>query len=929
MARKRSLFSTALQSLLIGGAVLLSGFTPEGRSLLDAAQADYLQGNYAGAIEYLEPLLELTTQPHERAQILLNLAAAYLEVGNWSGAEGAIAQAQQILAANPQPTLQAALQETEGKLYFSLGRYDQAFRAWGQAAQGFGQLSKAREMHRNQLHQVRALEKLGQYRSAMQRVIPLYQVVQSEIYANTAFKAQVYQQFALMGRVIGEFPQTLGLAPAPKDEKRAEYLYQALLLLKTAEAIAHTTANPQLQAEIGLALGELEQVTYYWAKDSQERVSVPKTFPDVQRQYFNQAIAHYQSVAHSDSALATQAQLNLLNLTVDVFLSPPLDEETGITIADPIEFITPAPQIAASLATQTPNRDRSFAQINIAHRLLKYHHSKSELASQATFIEQLLINTLQAVNPAINSNRVCQGDFSQTTDSLVTAYSLAYLGELYEKQEQWAQAQACTEVALWLAEPLQDERLMYQVQWQLGRLLARAPKTHKQAVVMYESTIDTLDGIRADLVSLKQSEFRFSFRDEVEPVYRELMALLLTSEEVIATKQSSKTSGTDAEANLDRVTGVLEELQVATIEDYLRCDLSAGEQVSAEAVAAAAEENNTALIYPIYTQGRIEIILKYYQDDEEIVVHRLSTSITEAELDEKLTILRDDIEEDLTPHSSSLFGEVYDLLIKPIEADLQAHSPKTLVFALDRFFQNIPLAALHNGEKYLIEDYAIALNLGLPLYKNSQIPSPENLEILVAGTTTDFAIDLSDLPQVKFELDTIQKLFPNQVDVLAELEFVSTQIKDVISAKPFSIVHLATHGQFGSNPHDTFIVTRDAKLDLNDMTQILQQRSATVEDAIQLLVLSACQTAAGDRRAALGLAGITVQTGARSTIASLQIVGDASTALLMSELYKQFAQGNTSRAQALRQAQLAMLKRPDDGRRPNAWATFILVGSWQ
>ena len=96
---------------------------------------------------------------------------------------------------------------------------------------------------------------------------------------------------------------------------------------------------------------------------------------------------------------------------------------------------------------------------------------------------------------------------------------------------------------------------------------------------------------------------------------------------------------------------------------------------------------------------------------------------------------------------------------------------------------------------------------------------------------------------------------------------------------------------------------------------------------MQLLVLSACQTAAGDKRAALGLAGAAIRAGAGSTVASLWQIDDESTAMFIGVFYRELKNANISKAEALRRAQLQLLKHPNYNA-PSFWSTYVLVGNW-
>ncbi len=147
------------------------------------------------------------------------------------------------------------------------------------------------------------------------------------------------------------------------------------------------------------------------------------------------------------------------------------------------------------------------------------------------------------------------------------------------------------------------------------------------------------------------------------------------------------------------------------------------------------------------------------------------------------------------------------------------------------------------------------------------------------------------------------------------------------SETPFRVVHLATHGQFSSNAEDTFVLTWDDRINIDELSLLLRGDSKQLRP-IDLLVLSACETATGDRLAALGLAGIAVRAGARSTIASLWAVSDEATVTLMTNFYQELSQGNVTKAEALRRAQISVLNQ-EKFSHPFYWSAFILVGNWK
>jgi CHAT domain-containing protein len=152
-----------------------------------------------------------------------------------------------------------------------------------------------------------------------------------------------------------------------------------------------------------------------------------------------------------------------------------------------------------------------------------------------------------------------------------------------------------------------------------------------------------------------------------------------------------------------------------------------------------------------------------------------------------------------------------------------------------------------------------------------------------------------------------------------------------VAGTPYPIVHLATHGQFSSQADETFILTWDDKIEVNQLSSMLQTAELARDSALELLVLSACETAAGDARSALGLAGVAVRSGARSTIATLWRVNDEASAKLMGQFYDQIVHASKtsiSKAEALRSAQLSILRDPNFGQEPYYWAAYVLIGNW-
>jgi CHAT domain-containing protein len=241
----------------------------------------------------------------------------------------------------------------------------------------------------------------------------------------------------------------------------------------------------------------------------------------------------------------------------------------------------------------------------------------------------------------------------------------------------------------------------------------------------------------------------------------------------------------------------------------------------------------------------------------------------------------------------------------------------------DGALQTIPFAALQDGNRFLIEEFAVAVSPGLSLMEPHPIER-ENVRLLLGGLS-DSVQGFPALNFVPAELQSIEPVYPSET--LLNDTFVMSSFRQKLTQEQFSIVHIASHGQFNHDVHKTFLLTHDGKLTLNNLEALIrpaQYRGQPVE----LLVLSACETAEGDDRAALGLAGVAVKAGARSALASLWSVNDQSTSFLISEFYHQLRESpSITKARALQAAQIAMI---GDRRyhHPCYWAPYLIIGNW-
>ncbi len=556
-----------------------------------------------------------------------------------------------------------------------------------------------------------------------------------------------------------------------------------------------------------------------------------------------------------------------------------------LTTHDPAAAASRIMSLRSRLLQLPPSRWSLYGQIHLVESWRQLLSASSTFSSAAPSTARLLAQTVQQAR-AIE-------------DARAEALALVALGQLYERTQQWSDGLALTEDAIALATPRQAEDILVKAQWQRGRLLKAQGQTDK-AISAYSAAVDQLQQVRQDLVAMNP-EVQFSFRDQVEPIYRELTQLLLENAHSLPLPQQQQP--------LRAARDTIEALQLAELQNFFR---EACRNYSSQSIDTI--DQGAAVVYAIVLDNSLEVI--FSRPDQPLQHHH--TELTETALTETFTELRQSLNPAfLASESLPPSQRVYDWLVRPFETELQ--ETQTLVFVLDDILRDVPMAVLHDGQQYLIEKYAVVLTPGLQLFESEPLTG-KNLSLL-AGGLTEARQGFSSLPGVAEEIDKIRQKVSGQT--LVDERFTRDRIQTQLAEKSFSVVHFGTHGQFSSNFAETFLLTWDSRMGIQDLRQWLPQGQTPLE----LLILSACQTAKGDSRATLGLAGLTLQAGARSTIATLWAVQDRSTAELMAAVYDGLVNPSSSRAVALQQAQQQMLN-SEAFSHPYYWSGFVLVGNW-
>lgn len=468
------------------------------------------------------------------------------------------------------------------------------------------------------------------------------------------------------------------------------------------------------------------------------------------------------------------------------------------------------------------------------------------------------------------------------------------LGKYYEQKKQYQPALESTNQAISAAKKAQTNRSLYQWYWQKGRIYTSLGQT-EPAILAYNQALASLQKISSELARIPHEQLDFS--REIEPVYRELLQLLLSEPNP---------------EQIQQAIAIRDLLQLSELENFFGDDC-----LTLRSEPNRLLPDQIGLIYTIILPETTHVL---FQQGE--AIKSITIDITQPQLEELVRQWRYSLEDQTEENYLALSKRMYDLLIKPIQSELSKKRLTTLIFVNDGILKNVPMAALNDGQKFLVEDYALGVSLSL----NLQIQANEANESFTARTRV-LAFGLSEqianlpaLPYVKQEIQSIGQIV--EVKQVLDSDFTSRRVEKELMNRTSPLVHFATHGKFGGLPENSFLSTHQERLSLLDLENILSQHQTKwVNNPIKLLVLSACSTAAGNKRATLGLTGVAIRSGVPNVIGSLWSVNDRAEVALIEQFYRSLVQEGMSPSQALRQAQIKMI-----GERtvhPAIWSNLI------
>lgn len=790
----------------------------------------------------------------------------------------------------------AIVVENLARAYQQLGQTSQAIDYWAQGVELYRQLGDSQQVGRLLSEQAQSYMQLGQSRPAIELLcgttVELANL--ADCRADSALGiAQTNQdqtgEAAALGS-LGEVYRLKGDYP-----KAIEWLNQSLEIAKAINQPSYIAAalNGLGNANLSLAL-----INYRLADSATQAGDISAA--DQSRQlgldYDRQALTAFEAaltIAEQQGNPTNQLRSLIGTIT-------PLSR-TG---SSP----TLAVEAAIDLLEQLPDTQNKV-------------YSAIELAKSVQFTSGSATSSNQCFGSADHSQTVTllQSAIATATrinDPRSASFALGELGHVYECRSDYTQALELTDRAGWMAEQnLQSKDSLYQWEWQRGRILKAQGKPF-EAIAAYEKAVATLESIRSDLL-IASRDLQFDFRDTVDPLYRELVTLRLETEQ----QQDNVSNKSE---NIDATLNTLESLKLAELQNYFGDDC---------VIAAIAPERidqsttNSAIFNSIVLNQKTAILVSFPNGQQQLAWIDADRNTFRQEIND----YRRSLERYFEDFDSQQAEKLYRWMIAPFVESLQAFQINTLVFVQDDILRTVPMTALYDPDRqqYLIEQYAIATTPSITL-TDPQPLNRKDLEALAVGLTEETVVEgrrFVSLENVSTEINAIGTELPGSKTLLNQ-DFTRERLQEELQQTAYPILHIATHGEFGADPKNTFLVTGDSqKLTIPDLDALIRTARSSAE--VELLALTACQTAIGDDRSALGLAGVAIQAGVKSALASLWYIEDAATAQIASQFYADLRQNpNLTKAQALQAAQIAVLRQGGEIAQPAYWAPFILIGNW-
>lgn len=758
------------------------------------------------------------------------------------------------------------------------GNASAAYQTWAAALDIYHSEKYQEGIRGTLINQSLAYQQLGQFFNACSKLRQALEIETQLCEPNSpsslsldAFKAQP-----------NDLVQLLALQNFGSVLRELGHLEDSQRVLKLAIASAtKLKAQPQLQAS-RLSLANTYTTIFQAARQQFEisdKAGIKGQNVKTAAKYAHLAFDEFERL-NQDTSLGIQAKLNWLALYEEMDQWVQRDRASIFEITAVQDAMTPKratilQTLESADFSQLPPIESLYAKLKLAKFLAQ---EKQSIAGKSPLLVAFE-HTQEALRQA-----------NQLKNFRALSFVYGKLGNLYSQTQQTEQAVRAYELAAQFAQSDQSWDALYQWRSELANLYQRQSDTPK-AISAYQSAIQALEQVRWNLLPTS-SDLQFSFKDRVEPVYQSYMKLLLQSEH----------------PNLKQVEQINQSLRLAELENFLRC----GDTNLIPLAQAQRRDQVVVHVLDLGNQTAIIVGDHYYPVDHTQIQQTVN----------KLTAIVQDSNFYQTPREQylPLFQSLYQLILKPAIDQNLIPEGTPIVFNLNGPLQNIPMSMLYDGDRFLIERNPIALSTG---YVKAQPTSLSSESVIIGGLSEEApslqANALDPLPEVKAEVEAIQAQMPT-TELLLNQKFTHDRLLQKLERTTFPIFHVSTHGKFSSDPTQTYLLAWDRPLNVKDIRGALQAGNRS--GSLDLLFLSACQSAQGDARSLLGLAGLSAQSGAKNTMASLWSV-DADASVLFSQYFYWEIKHKVPMASALRQAQLKLLA--SRYAHPYYWANYVLV----
>jgi len=637
------------------------------------------------------------------------------------------------------------------------------------------------------------------------------------------------------------------------------------------------------------------------------------------------------------------------------------------------------------------------------------------LESYALSLIGLSLADLGDSKKALESLNKALGLVRQTQNKFFESFTLTALGKFYLDRKDFKDAISALQEALSLSQESKNRWVERETLSMIGDALKQQNQP-ELAIVFHKQSVNITETFREQLRSLPR-ESQESYTQTVIGTYRSLADLLLAQGRVLEAQQvlellkiqelrdytrDTRTGGTTQGSPLNplekpipaayndkidlgnqltqceqqkcpqrsqlitqrdaantKFTALVDRLKKLLREQEIKDPAQLQSDrftLAAQKVILANPATKTVLVYPLVLDDKLWLVWGSQAGKSGIVFDSKEVPVSRKDLSAKVGELQTLLSQRGDPKQlQQISQQLYQWLIAPIRPQLDKNGVKQIVFSLDRATRYIPMAALHDGNQYLVENFAISTILTAEIDTQDKLAANLQDNAVLGLGLTQAVSGFAALPAVQTEIDGIIRNSERPQDAIGiypglklfDRDFTETALREKVA--DYRILHIATHGQFISgNPEDSFLIMGDgSKLSIPTI------QSMTALANTHLVVLSACETGKGGvDKEGLEVAGIGhyfLLSGAKSVMASLWLVNDPATSLLMQRFYQNLSQGNISKAEALRQVQIAFIqgkltvkdttdragaRRAIEGQlpvdslaHPFYWAPFILIGN--